>query len=397
MAAREEERFVEDPFTDEEVLADAADYVRRLLANRRTLARRHERREARRLRRHRRMWKPALRMFTLTRLAMADLVREHGRELAQDGPLDEVSTALLLLWGHAARCVEGVEHSLAGGYVDDAQARARTVFEHAVMAHIIGEYGREPGSDLAERFLAHRLARLAKDIELQQEYPDPELSELPADQVEAVREQVRGFKDRWGEKFGQTYGWAHGLPGMGKTIKFEHLQQLVRTDHIRIHYRHASHLIHSDALTLFLSEVESPEGPLMAPAGTSFGLIQPATWSLWSLGWCTESRVLHSPLRADDGGMRSNKASWLVGTQTLLEATAAAFEATEDLAEQRADRDFERYLLPGWRGRAWARYLTWRDGGPPIRRHHPADEEPTASEPPPVSTETVTAVDTGGR
>lgn len=172
-------------------------------------------------------------------------VNQELRESSVPSPyLVEVLTRL-----HARACqvVHEILVLLVAGLADGAMARWRTLHEIAVIALFIGEHG----EDLAERYVLHQHVesrRAARDYIACQERLGYE--PLEPSEIEAVEQLYANLLGRFGHSFGTQYGWAAEQLGIKKPA-FDRIERAAGIDHLRAHYRMASHNVHANPKGVF--------------------------------------------------------------------------------------------------------------------------------------------------
>lgn len=205
-------------------------------------------------RRLRAVWGPALDAFYAVYVGMEEIGSDL-QQLHQDRD-DDLAEALLALQARASLLMVEIHHSLSGGFPLGAWARARALHETAIIAELLSEHGREPGSeDLATRYLEHAVVDQAADLRSAARGGAQLDPELMADVEETLQELLA----RYGEPFGLPYGWARPLfPELGrkKRVTFARLEMLAATGLDRFHYRVGGHHVHSSAWTLHLNRFQ---------------------------------------------------------------------------------------------------------------------------------------------
>lgn len=241
---------------------------------------------------HRRMracWGPAFDAFygvyVCAEELASDLSRLHGGSPHAD--------ALLAL--HARTClVLGEVHALMNwGFLHGAWARTRSLYETAVVASVLAEYGRDAGTgDLAERFLAHAVIDELKDLKLAKN------TGLPVDEhrLRSAQAERDAAVQRYGTPFKQDFGWARVLfPGRshGHRVTLPDLEDLVDAGLDRLAYKIGNHHIHASAWTTELNVMEH-RGQLFRVTGpTNIGFEEPASVAL-SAAVASMDAVVHS-------------------------------------------------------------------------------------------------------
>lgn len=231
--------------------AKTADTLRRSAP---AMLRDHRLRERGFERRLRAVWGPALDVFYAVYVGMEEIGSDL-QQLHQDGD-DDLTEALLALQARASLLMVEIHHALSAGFPLAAWARARTLHETAIIAEILGEHGRRPGTeDLATRYLAHAVVDQAADLMLAAKKGVQLDPGFVAD-VEKIRQELLA---RYGESFGFDYGWARPLfPELApkRRVSFVRLELLAAAELSRLEYRVGGHHVHSSAWTLHLNRFQ---------------------------------------------------------------------------------------------------------------------------------------------
>lgn len=134
---------------------------------------------------------------------------------------------------------------LRAGFGKGALARARTMYEAALTARIIGELG-APGSDTADlgpRYQASEQVERYRDA-LEYNKHASESDRFSDAEIARWREERDQAVATWGKSITRTNGWAHTvLPDVAK-ITVPHLEGLVDWQGHRPFYRLANHEVH---------------------------------------------------------------------------------------------------------------------------------------------------------
>ena len=219
-----------------------------------------------------------LRMF----LAIA---REYGEGVSNalrgdaeftDRCLLEVLTRL-----HARACqvTDEIVCLMAAGFADGAMARWRTLYEIAVVALFL----REQGENAAQRYIDHQVVesfRAATDYRLCCErlgYDPMSESEFEAVQ-RAFEEAVR----KHGSEFKSQYGWAAAALGK-KQPTLRDIEEVAGIDHLRAHYRMASHNVHANPKGVYFKLGLIDEADMLLAGPSNAGLADPGDSAAISL------------------------------------------------------------------------------------------------------------------
>lgn len=168
---------------------------------------------------------------------------------------------------------------LQGGFGKGGLARARTMYEAALTARIIGDLG-GPGSatpHLGLRYSACEKVERYKDA-LEYNRHAPVADHFP----EEVIAQWKGERDRavaeWGKELLNPNGWAQPLLPDLKKITLPHLEQLVDWEVNRPFYRLANHEVHPSSRGGATNTYVNLRGRSVHSTGRRFrGLGEPAS------------------------------------------------------------------------------------------------------------------------
>ncbi|MEU3650984.1 DUF5677 domain-containing protein [Lentzea sp. NPDC034063] len=254
---------------------------------------REEKRFRKWLQRH---WGRALTLYLLawheTNTLMVRTLQQ--READATTKIDHVLEALLRLQTRACRVAYEVYADVRGGAFGAALGRCRTLHELAVIARVIGEYGRDPEHpDLAERYVLHEKV-LAYNDALRHQKHATTLGQTPiaADELDSLRSEHDALVSRFGPHYRGSYGWAHDLRGESQNrMEFADLTRLAELGHLEPYYRRASHEIHADAAGIRTALLPVDE-QLLPTGGNTTSLVEPANLALLLLQHCTTSLVL---------------------------------------------------------------------------------------------------------
>lgn len=291
------------------------------------------------------VWGPALAAFYVVYVCMEELGSDL-QQIYRDSE-DDLTDALLGLQARAALVVYEVHQLLSAGLPLAAWARVRTLHETAVIAEVLGEHGREPGTDdLATRYLAHAIIEQAGDLKLAAAkgvHVDPQL----VVDVEASRQQLLG---QYGDAFAREYGWARPLfPNLTprQRVSFVQLELLAATGLSRFDYRVGSHHVHASAYTLHLNRQRRGNIDFRLTGPINIGLDGPVSVAL-PAALLTSSAVVYGmeELPPHPTHLLALSAlrelAWAV--EPLLNEAAREMERREERVQQRPGPE-------NWRGR----------------------------------------------
>ena len=169
---------------------------------------------------------------------------------------DETPEAVRRAQFEVCRRAAGVAHEvlalLRAGFPDGAHARWRTLYELAVVAHVLASGNR----GTASRYLAHRMLVAHDRI--------GDLVEDPALSTEAAK-----IRRRFTVPFKGDYGWACELSGRRLSVshpRLHHLERLVGDNTARLEdlKRLAQHHVHAGSLGNVLAKT-TPDPPIADP------------------------------------------------------------------------------------------------------------------------------------
>lgn len=264
------------------------------------------------------------------------------------GQIDLTGEILLDLHARACLVSNEIHTLLSNGYPGGALAAWRTLHELSVIAAIMDKHGRENGDDLARRWIACNEVLRLQDAEIYQERHE-RLGYAPLSDV-----ALRTMRDRVDEAIanhGQSianrngYGWAFEVC-KPKAANFRTLEEIAGRDHLRGHYRWASHRVHGDPRGNEHNSISRGEERVRLAGPTNSGLVDAADLALSSL-WVATNCVL-TGLRRDDqaepeevvmmltlGRLRERVVQQFVDAQAKIDAAENALLA--DLAARVVD------------------------------------------------------------
>jgi hypothetical protein len=285
-------------------------------------------------RRMRIVWGPALdRMYAI--YVAAEELGSNLQQLHQDED-DDVTEALLGLYARSCLVFAEVHAALSTGFPLAAWARARTLHENAVVAAVIGSYGREKATlDLAARFLSHAAIYEARDLEVAAN------AGIGIDHavLDSARTRRAELVDRYGETFAFDYGWARPLmPDLParRGVPFARLEALSDTGLDRWDYTLANHHVHASAHSVNLNLMNRGGAEFRLTGPTNYGLGEPALLAMRALLASIES-IVHDIAAGPPEPMN------LLGLAALAELIGDAMDAFDrgriDLEQREARLD----------------------------------------------------------
>lgn len=211
-----------------------------------------------------------LRMFLTVAREFGELTNSSLRN-EQDINSPVLIDILTRLHARGCQVTEEILCLMSAGLADGAMARWRTLHEIAVVALFLKEHG----EDSAIRYTDHEIVesfRAACDYEACCERLGYE--PMSKSEFEKARQAYDHVIKIHGLPFKAPYGWAAGAPGV-KNPSFQEIEKKVGIDHLRAHYRIASHNIHGNPKGVFfkLGLVDESACLLAGPSNT--GLADP--------------------------------------------------------------------------------------------------------------------------
>ncbi|MDX8140557.1 MULTISPECIES: DUF5677 domain-containing protein [Lentzea] len=291
---------------------------------------REERRFRKWLWRH---WGKALTLYLLawheTNALMTRTVQQRDKNPASS--VDQVLEVLLGLQTRACSAAHDAYARVRGGAFGAALGRCRTLHELAVIARVIGEYGRKPEhADLAERYVLHEKVLAYNDALRHQKHATTlEQTPIAAEELDRLRAEHDELVNRFGPHYRGSYGWAHDLRREGQNrMEFADLTRLAELGHLEPYYRRASHEIHADATGIRFALLAVDE-QLLPTGGNTTGLVEPANLALLLLQHCTTSLVLFGINPRQAHAIISLRAIQVLVDRTNIELVAGyrSFEA----------------------------------------------------------------------
>jgi hypothetical protein len=220
-------------------------------------------------------WAPAFEhLEMLIRLAyeVGDDFNQHYGEDAYRYD-DLVFSVVVRLQARGVRIAEEILVLLKAGFGQGALARWRALHEVAVVAAFIAKHGHR----VAERYVEHYDVEAYRAIEEFQTRAE-QLAYEPYsdDEVNAARAARDAATDRHGAAFGRPYGWAtealRANPAVSSLRGFQAIEADVERDHLRPHYRTASHSTHANPHSIMLAPDQRDTDPGILAGPSPFGL-----------------------------------------------------------------------------------------------------------------------------
>ena len=257
--------------------------------------------------------------------------RYHDHQLRSKST-SHAAYAVVQLHARAARVAFEVLALLKAGFADGAMARARTLFEIAIVAVFL----REHGDDTAERYLLHEAVSACKTAETLDAHA-VELGWAPVDpeELRKLREARAHLVGKCGKVFGTEYGWAAAALHTDGAVGIAHLLPAIKQAKWRPFYRWASEGVHAGPGGLRPIGVEEHGRGLMLVGPTNAGLLDPAQLAVFAL------RLVGLALLRPDGHADStvDLGAFHLLAGRCVDAFADAHEAVERLKERDRQRE----------------------------------------------------------
>jgi len=252
------------------------------------------------------------------------------------GQIDLTGEVLLDLHARACLVSNEIYTLLTSGYPYGALAAWRTVHELSVIASTMDKHGRDNGADLTNRWIACDAVLRLQDAKIYQErherlgyepLADDDLRQMQDDVDEAIKAHGSSIAQPNG------YGWAVEIC-RPKPANFRTLEALAGRDHLRGHYRWASHRVHGDSRGNEHNWITRGDQSVRLAGPTNSGLVDAADLTLSSL-WIATNCVL-TGLR-DDGETEYEEVAMMLTLGRLRERVVQHFvdaQAKIDAAEE---------------------------------------------------------------
>jgi hypothetical protein len=227
-------------------------------------------------------------------LAVVDI----GKSISKGGRNDSPSLKLsVLLHARICQLLEEIITLIRCGYSEGAMARWRTLHEINVVANFI----LERDDDLAERYLLHDAVesyRAAKDYKecFEKLGYDP----ISDEEFSQAENRVNELVDRFGKSYRGSYGWAADALNK-KNPSFTDIAKATGFDHLKAHYRLASHGVHANPKG-FTYRMSQPYHTKALIAGPSvYGLADPIScaaitasqlFAVLNTQWCSVDSLI---------------------------------------------------------------------------------------------------------
>jgi Family of unknown function (DUF5677) len=234
-------------------------------------------------------WKEPLEGLRMLLAMATELSAEIYAELAKSPDPARKYLIDVLTRSHARACqlTEEIVWLLSGGFADGAMARWRTLHEVSVVTSFIAAHGEE----LAERYILHQIVESKKAAgDYQRCYQRLGYEALDEKEVKSLETSCTALVRRFGSDFEHAYGWAaQHIRKSRPTIA--DIERAAGIDHLRAHYRMASHNVHANPKSVYfqLGVMGEPEVLLAGPSNA--GLADPGHAAAISLAHVSATLV----------------------------------------------------------------------------------------------------------
>jgi hypothetical protein len=226
---------------------------------------------------------------------------------------------------HARACLVAGEvlTLLRAGYPSGAHTRWRTIHELAVVAFFI----REHGSETARRYLLHDGIQTHKAaLSYREHHARLGYEPMPDEEFEGIQRRRDALVAEFNPQFADQYGWAADALGR-PAYSFRPIEEAVSLDHMRAHYKMASHPVHPNVRGSFFDLGLAPGRDVLLAGPSMFGFVDPGYAACLSL-YQTTVCLLND--KADlDGSLV------MVALQELLPRVGEAFLEADTRQEER--------------------------------------------------------------
>jgi hypothetical protein len=170
-------------------------------------------------------------------------------------------------------------------------ARWRTLHEVAAVALLLGD----SGESLATRYIDHEVIesyRAATDYRRCSERLGYE--PIEGSEYDEIRQARTRMIEKYGADFGGPYGWAAELLRKRRPT-LRDIEEAAGIDHLRAHYRMASHNVHANPKGVFFKLGLLSESEILLAGPSNLGLADPGHSAAISLAQVTAALCLLEP------------------------------------------------------------------------------------------------------
>jgi hypothetical protein len=217
------------------------------------------------------------------------------RRRVNGGRLSHFEDVVLRLHVRACQVTSEIIILLENGYADGAIARWRTLHEITIVAAVIAKFGEE----LAERYVYYQIVESFSALKAyERNHKDLGFKPPTKKQSAKTRKEYAKILQRFGQNFGDEYGWAAYHLKVGR-VTFARLEQEAGDAMMRSPYKMASYNVHASPKGVYF-KLGSLEGvPVLLGGASNAGLTDPAQHTAVSLAEITLLVVGDSPVFDD--------------------------------------------------------------------------------------------------
>lgn len=219
-----------------------------------------------------RRWGPAINRLRMTLTVATELgasFLEDSRDSAPSSP--HLLDVLLRLHARACQVADEIICLLESGFADGAMARWRTLHEIAAVAFLL----QRSGEPLAVRYLEHQVVESFRAAKAYRQCSERLGYEPMTDEeYDEVRRARDAAVEKYGRDFGSDYGWAAEVIGK-QSPSLRDIEEAAHIDHLRAHYRMASHNVHANPKGVFFKLGLLDESEVLLTGRSNAGLADP--------------------------------------------------------------------------------------------------------------------------
>jgi hypothetical protein len=208
------------------------------------------------------------------------------RQAASSARLSHFDDVMLRLHVRACQVTSEIIILLENGYADGAMARWRTLHEITIVAAVIARFGEE----IAERYVYYQIVESLSALKAYERDHQALGFKPPSPrQAAKVRKDHAKVLRRFGEKFGDDYGWAaHHLKTKEKErVTFARLEKEAGDAVMRSPYKMASYNVHASPKGVYFKLGSLKGSPVLLAGPSNAGLTEPAQNAAVSLAEIT--------------------------------------------------------------------------------------------------------------
>lgn len=238
-------------------------------------------------------WGQATNLLRMLRVVSLELGESVNTTLQQepDFACPYLLDVLTRLHARACQVTDEIVCLLDSGFADGAMARWRTLHEIAIVAFFVKEHGEV----LAKRYVDHQIVesfRAACDYrECSERMGYEPLTDAEFDEIHHAYESLVA---QYGPTFKLQYGWAADALGHGRPT-LRDIEKSAGIDHLRAHYRMASHNVHANPKGVFFKLGSFENSDILLAGPSNAGLADPGHSAAISLMQVTVALAMIEP------------------------------------------------------------------------------------------------------